>query len=95
MNQNIKNIAIIINFLILLFSILWIKKTDFEYEPITVFLGQMLSLMVLFFGDAIQSKFSIKDVSDSKVKIDTSKKDNSEYDISNIKDNSEVNIKKN
>lgn len=94
MNKKIKNIAIIINFLILVFSILWIKKTDFEYEPITVFLGQMLSLIVLIFGDAIQNKFFIKEVSDSKVIIDTDKKDNGDYNISNIRDKSEVNIKK-
>lgn len=94
MSKNIKNIAIIINLLILGFSILWIKKTNFEYEPITVFLGQSLSLIVLLFGDTIQSKFSIKSVSNSKVKIDTNRKDNSDYDISNIRDNSEVNIKK-
>lgn len=94
MSKNIKNTAIIINLLILGFSILWIKKTDFEYEPITVFLGQMLSLIVLFFGDAIQNKFLIKEVSDSKIIIDTHKKDNSEFNISNIRDKSEVNIKK-
>ena len=94
MNKKIKNIAIIINLLILVFSILWIKNTDFEYEPITVFLGQMLSLIVLVFGDAIQNKFFIKEVSDSKVIIDTHKKDNSEFNISNIRDKSEVNIKK-
>lgn len=77
-----------------MFSILWMKKTNFEYEPITVFLGQAMSLIVLVFGDAIQSRYFIKGISDSKVKISTKNDDNGNYDISNIKDKSEVRIKK-
>ena len=94
MSKRIKNIAIIINLLILVLAILWIKKTDFEYEPITVFLGQLLSLIVLIFGDAIQNKFTVIDISNSKVKIDTDKQDKGDYDVSNIINNSEVRIKK-
>jgi hypothetical protein len=94
MSKVIKNIAIVINLLILVFAVLWIKKSNFDYEPITVFLGQSLSLIVLIFGDAIQNKFSVKDVSKSKVNIDIDKEDNGDYDISKITDNSEVRIKK-
>jgi hypothetical protein len=94
MSKVIKNIAIVINLLILVFAVLWIKKTNFDYEPITVFFGQFLSLIVLIFGDAIQNKFTVKDVSKSKVNIDIDKEDNGDYNISKITDNSEVRIKK-
>lgn len=94
MSKKIKNIAIAINLIILVFSILWIKKTDFDYEPLTVFLGQSLSLIVLVFGDSLQSKHSVDEVSDSIVKINTPKDDNGSYEVSNIKENSEVRIKK-
>ena len=94
MSKKIKNIAIVINLLILVLAIFWIKKSDFDYEPITVLCGQSLSLIVLIFGDAIQNKFSVKDVSKSKVNIDIDKQDNGDYDISNITDNSEIRIKK-
>lgn len=94
MSKKIKNIAIVINLLILVLAIFWIKKSDFDYEPITVLCGQSLSLIVLIFGDAIQNKFSVKDVSKSKVNIDIDKQDNGNYDISNITDNSEIRIKK-
>ncbi|MCA0349069.1 MAG: hypothetical protein LCH35_07390 [Bacteroidetes bacterium] len=94
MSKKIKNIAIVINLLILVLAIFWIKKSDFDYEPITVLCGQSLSLIVLIFGDAIQNKFSVKDVSKSKVNIDIDKEDNGDYDISNITDNSEIRIKK-
>lgn len=94
MSKKIKNIAIVINLLILVLAIFWIKKSDFDYEPITVLCGQSLSLIVLIFGDAIQNKFSVKDVSKSKVNIDIDKQDNGHYDISNITDNSEIRIKK-
>lgn len=94
MSKNIKNTVIIINLLILVFSILWIKRTDFDYEPMTVFLGQVLSLIVLIFGDKIQNKFFVKNVSNSKVQISTNNDDDGEYDISDIRDNSEVRINK-
>ncbi|KAF2508368.1 hypothetical protein EYY60_14655 [Flavobacterium zhairuonense] len=94
MSTNIKNIAIVINLLIFILSIFWINKSNFDIEPITVFLGQLLSLIVLIFGDTIQSKFSIKKVFNSTVDIDTSKKDTSDFDISDIKNNSKVKIKK-
>jgi hypothetical protein len=94
MSKKIKNIAIVINLLILVLAIFWIKKSDFDYEPITVLCGQSLSLIVLIFGDAIQNKFSVKDVSKSKVNIEIDKQDNGDYDISNITDNSEIRIKK-
>ena len=94
MSKKIKNIAIVINLLILILAIFWIKKSDFDYEPITVLFGQSLSLIVLIFGDAIQNKFSVKDVTKSKINIDIDKQDNGDYDISNITDNSEVRIKK-
>lgn len=94
MSKNVKITAIVINLLILVLSILWIKKTNFDYEPITVLLGQLLSLIVLIFGDVVQNKFSVKEVAKSKVEIDTHRKDTGDYDISNIKNNSEVRIKK-
>lgn len=94
MSKKIKNIAIVINLLILVLAIFWIKKSNFDYEPITVLCGQSLSLIVLIFGDAIQNKFSVKDVSKSKVNIEIDKQDNGDYDISNITDNSEIRIKK-
>lgn len=94
MSKKIKNIAIVINLLILVLAIFWIKKSNFDYEPITVLCGQSLSLIVLIFGDAIQNKFSVKDVSKSKVNIEIDKQDNADYDISNITDNSEIRIKK-
>jgi len=94
MNKKIKNIAIVINLLILVLAIFWINESNFDYEPITVLCGQSLSLIVLIFGDAIQNKFSVKDVSESNVNIDIDKQDNGDYDISNITDNSEVRIKK-
>lgn len=94
MSKKIKNIAIGINVLILVLAILWIKNSDFDYEPITVFCGQFLSLVVLIFGESLQNKFSVKDVSESKVDIDVDKHDNGDYNISNITENSEVRIKK-
>lgn len=95
MSKNIKYIAIAINVLILVLAIFWVEKSDFDYEPITVFFGQFLSLIVLIFGDSIQNKFSVKDVSKSKVNLDIDKEDKGDYDISNIVDNSEVRITKN
>lgn len=95
MSKNIKNIAVVINFSIFILSIFWIKKSNFEIEPITVFLGQLLSLIVLVFGDNLQSKFSIKKVFHSTVDIDTSKDDTSDFDISDIRNNSNIKIKKN
>lgn len=92
--NKIKNIAIIINLLILVLAIFWIKKSNFDYEPITVFCGQSLSLIVLIFGESIQNKFSVRDVFKSKVNIDVDKEDKGDYDISNITDNSEIRIKK-
>ena len=94
MSKKIKNVAVVINFSIFVLSIFWIVKSNFDIEPITVFLGQLLSLIVLIFGDTIQSKFSIKKIFSSTVDIDTSKRDTSEFDISDIKNNSKVKIKK-
>ena len=39
MSKNIKYIAIAINVLILFLAIFWVEKSDFDYEPITVFFG--------------------------------------------------------
>ncbi|MBH1959065.1 MAG: hypothetical protein I8H68_03025 [Flavobacteriia bacterium] len=94
MSKLIKNISIIINLLILGVSIIWLKKTNFDYEPITICLGQVLALVILLFGDKIYNKFRLKNISNSKVKIDTHKEDDAEYSISNIKENSEINIRK-
>ncbi|CAD0003355.1 hypothetical protein [Flavobacterium salmonis] len=94
MSNKIKNISIIINLLILVLAIFWIKKSNFDYEPITVVCGQSLSLIVLVFGESIQNKFFVKDVSKSKVNFDIDKEDKGEYNISNITDSSEIRIKK-
>lgn len=94
MSKNIKNVAVVINFSIFILSIFWIKKSNFDIEPITVFLGQLLSLVVLIFGDSLQSKYSIKKVLRSTVEIDTLKNDTSDFDISDITNNSNIKIKK-
>lgn len=94
MSKVVKNISIIINLLILSVSILWIKKTNFDYEPVIICLGQILTLIVLLFGDNVYNKFRINNVSESKVKIDTHQQDDADYNISQIQNNSEINIKK-
>lgn len=94
MSKRIKNIAIFLNVLIITFSIFWIIEAEFEYEPIIVFCGQLLSLLTLMFGEKIESKFFVEDVSKSKVRIDVHKDDGSKYKVKNIRDNSQVNIRK-
>ena len=94
MSKRIKNITIFINFIILILAILWTIDSKFQYEPITVLLGQLLSLIVLVFGDKIQNSFSVKKISKSTVDIDTNKEDDAEYNISDITDGSEIKIKK-
>ncbi len=94
MSNVIKIISVIINLLILGVSILWAKKTNFDYEPITICLGQILALSVLLLGDKVYNKFRIKDVFESKININTNENDDAEYNISKIKKNSEININK-
>lgn len=94
MSKRIKNIALSLNVLIITFSTFWVIKTEFEYEPMIVFCGQLLSLLTLLFGENIESKFFVEDVSKSKVRIDVHKDDNSQYEVKKIRDNSEVNIHK-
>ena len=94
MSKLVINISIVVNFLILGVSFLCAKKTDFDYEPIIICLGQILALTVLLFGDKIYNKFRIKNISESKINIDTNENDDAEYNISKIKKNSEININK-
>ena len=94
MSNIIRKISIVINLLILGLSILWAIKTDFDYEPIIICLGQILALTVILFGDRIYNKFRIENISQSKVKINTHMQDDAEYNISDVKNNSEININK-
>ena len=93
MKSNIKNIIIIINLIILVFALIWAFQSNFEYEPIIVAFGQLSSL-ILFYWDVKNTKIKVGKISKSKVSLDLSEKDNGEYNVTNVKKDSEIIIKK-
>lgn len=50
MKRNVLIITIIVNVLSLILSLVWMVASGFDYEPIIVSLGLILSLAVLFFN---------------------------------------------
>jgi hypothetical protein len=93
MKPNIKNTIIIINLIILAFALLWAYKSNFEYEPIIVALGQFSSLILLYW-EGKSTKIEVKKISKSKVSLDLSESDSGEYNVTNVKKDSEIKIKK-
>jgi hypothetical protein len=69
MNKNLKRILIILNLGVLTIAVLWFIKYK-EYEPLTVIIAQVVTLLGLLFESHV-SEIITKDVSKSKIKIDT------------------------
>lgn len=94
MKNNIKIVLVVLNSFVLVLSLLWIIKPDYNWEPITVLITQSLSLITLLFENQISS-ILIKKVEDrGDVKIDVHKNDNTNMHIEDVSGDAKVNIKK-
>lgn len=92
MNKTLKIVLIVLNAVMLVLALYWYRKES-QIEPIIVFIGQVASILILLFENKI-SKNSIKKISDSKVRISTTKGDESHIEIKNVKKGSDVKIKR-
>ena len=92
MNKNLKNILIAVNVLMLILAVYWYSQNS-EIEPIIIFFGQIASILILLFEGKL-SENSVKKVSKSKVRISTTKEDNTNIKVENIKKGSDVKIKR-
>ena len=92
MKKNIKVILLILNFGILFYAILW-QFTEVNYEPLIVILGQT-GIIIVIFSEKRLSKTSIKKISKSDISIKTSKDDDTNIDIEDVKKDSKIKIKR-
>lgn len=94
MNRKIKNSLFIINGLILALSGFWFYS-DGGYEPMIVLLGQFATLLILFFEGKSKSTDVERIDHRSKVKIRSKKEDTTQISVKDVKNESEVDIKRN
>ena len=94
MSKSVKNFILILNLIIIILSIYWYFNPDSNVEPIVVVISQIISIVAILFGDKLINRISINKISDSDVKIDTHNNDSGEYQISNIKKGSKIQISK-
>jgi hypothetical protein len=69
MNKKLKTIIIFLNFIMLIASIWWLYD-KIEPEPIIVFVGQIVSLLVLFLENPITKKFEAGNLLDSELNVE-------------------------
>lgn len=87
MNKAVKNILIVINLLMILFSIKWYLK-DKEYEPLISIFSQVSALILLFFEGKINSVLNVNKNVKTGLELDVSK-----GDIINANENEDSEIK--
>ena len=92
MDKKLKIILLCINALILILAIFW-QISDIDYEPIIVIFGQFAAIIILLFESKISST-RVKKVKASKVKIVSSKDDDSGIEVENIEKGSDIDIRK-
>jgi hypothetical protein len=92
MKKLIKNILYLFNFIALGIAIYWFKEEQ-SPEPLIVIISQVLVLITLIFESKI-SKLGISKISNSEVDVDVKSSDDSNIDISDVKDGSKVKIKR-
>ncbi|WP_196894729.1 hypothetical protein [Aureivirga marina] len=92
MNKLLKTILITFNIITLGVAIYWLI-TEKSPEPLIVMISQILVLITLIFESKI-SNIGISKVSKSKVDIDVKSTDNSNINISDIKDDSEIKVRR-
>ncbi|MBO6607408.1 hypothetical protein [Psychroserpens sp.] len=92
MNKTLKAVLITVNAIMLILAVYWYYESS-EIEPLIVFLGQTASILILIFEKKL-SKNLVSKVSDSKVRIKTSKDDDSHIEVKNIKKKSDVKIER-
>jgi len=93
MNKRIKNLLFTINGLILVLSGFWLYS-DGGYEPMIVLLGQFAVLLTLFFEGKTKST-DVEGIDKSKIKIRSKKDDATQITVKDVKNESEVDIKRN
>jgi hypothetical protein len=94
MKNSVKIGLVILNLIVLVLSLLWIIKPDYNWEPITVLITQSLSLITLLFENQI-SNILVKKIKDKgDVKIDIHKKDKTNMHVEDVSGDAKVSIKK-
>lgn len=89
MKNSFRLILVLINSLIFVFACIWYFKEE-SYEPIIVILGQIASLITLFFENSNSKVISKKISNNSEVDINVAKGD---FVHTSDIDSSKVNIK--
>lgn len=92
MNKLLKSILYIFNIIALGIAIYWFKDEQ-SPEPLIVMISQFLVLITLIFESKI-SNIVISKVSKSKVNVEVKSTDNSGISISDIKDGSDIKVKR-
>jgi hypothetical protein len=92
MKKLVKTILYIFNIIVLGIAVYWFKDEQ-SPEPLIVMISQFLVLITLIFESKI-SNIGISKVSKSKVNVDVKSTDNSSISISDIKDGSDIKIKR-
>ena len=93
MNKTYKIVLIAINIVILALSAFW-YSSEKGYEPIIVFLAQIAGLLVLFVEGKTKST-DVEGIDKSKVKIRSKVSDDTEIRVKDVKNESEIDIKRN
>jgi hypothetical protein len=92
MNKLLKTILFIFNIIALGIAAYWFKDEQ-SHEPLIVMISQFLVLITLIFESKI-SNIGISKVSKSKVNVGVKSNDNSSISISDIKDGSDIKVKR-
>lgn len=92
MNKLLKTILFIFNIIALGIAVYWFKDEQ-SPEPLIVMISQFLVLITLIFESKI-SNIGISKVSKSKVNVDVKSTDNSSISISDIRDGSDIKVKR-
>ncbi|AXT63097.1 hypothetical protein D1816_23025 [Aquimarina sp. AD10] len=93
MNKNLKTALFVLNAIVLILAIVWVKNDSPEIEPIIVIVGQIIALLLLYFEKKLPFT-TVKTVSKSQVDIDVSSEDESIIHVEDIQDDSRVKIKR-
>jgi hypothetical protein len=92
MNKYLKYTILASNLVMMYFAYEWLISSN-EYEPKIVLIGQFITILGLLF----ESKFSsvkIKGITNSDVDLSTTIDDTTNYNVSDIKDRSNIKIEK-
>jgi hypothetical protein len=92
MNKLLKTILFIFNIIALGIAIYWFRDEQ-SPEPLIVMISQFIVLITLIFESKI-SNIGISKVSKSKVNVDVKSNDKNSINISDIKDGSDIKVKR-